>query len=467
MESDGLLPSSRSSGDSNGSDSKQSSSHTISSRFCNDGSKSTATSSTQEVVSSELPLPSSPPPRYHATQFISFTINTLGGLAEHGECEGRSVDPDSNSCYLGSDDIESDVNHRLAILEEVLGILRNDVFMEEPEIDRDPGVLKILMLPEFFLRGPNGAYSTSQMFDSDNEEDDGVLIKLADKVRSMIFDDAFEDYLFVLGTVIAAESMDPKNSDDRPWEIDLGAKDIMYFNFSPVYRGGKHREGEKHHIVLKQYISGADFLSRTTLPNPSNFDMHAYAKADQSKVLSETFAKRNMTIVTDNYIEIDGIKIGIEICLDHRMGALWNSLRLNHESNLVDVQLITSAGMSIERGPNPLKHGGVVYLSDGEASSAACIRTDSADVFDANHVCRGKPDGLQHRPQGGAGYSSFVALSGCIDMEKSTLLEGYYSMYQPQGCANTLKTYGIDVMENTYYPPSIELYPTIDLPFAE
>ena len=72
---------------------------------------------------------SSPPPRrrrrYHATQFVSFTINTLGGLAKHGECEGRSIDPDSNSCYLGnSDDIESDVNHRLSILEEVLSILR-------------------------------------------------------------------------------------------------------------------------------------------------------------------------------------------------------------------------------------------------------------------------------------------------------------------------------------------------------
>ena len=86
-------------------------------------STSTATDTYHETASSPLST-SSTPPRYHATQFISFTINTLGGLAEYGECEGRKVDPNSNSCYLGSDDIESDVNHRLAILEEVLSTLR-------------------------------------------------------------------------------------------------------------------------------------------------------------------------------------------------------------------------------------------------------------------------------------------------------------------------------------------------------
>ena len=70
--------------------------------------------------------PVSPPRRrYHGTQFISFTINTLGGLAEHGECDGKNVDPTSGTCYLGDDDIEADVNHRLMILEEVLYILRN------------------------------------------------------------------------------------------------------------------------------------------------------------------------------------------------------------------------------------------------------------------------------------------------------------------------------------------------------
>ena len=37
-------------------------------------------------------------------------------------------------CYLGDDDIETDVTHRLAILEEILYILRNDVF-EVPGVE--------------------------------------------------------------------------------------------------------------------------------------------------------------------------------------------------------------------------------------------------------------------------------------------------------------------------------------------
>ena len=49
-------------------------------------------------------------------------------------------------------------------------------------------------------------------------------------------------------------------------------------------------------------------------------------------------------------------------------------------------------------------------------------------------------------------------------MEDSELLKGYYSMYQPQGCAFTLSTYDIDVMDEfAYYPPSIEIYPTVAL----
>ena len=403
--------------------------------------------------------------RYYATQFLSFTINTLGGSAKHGECKGKAVDNNTDLCYLGDPDIEKDVLHRLEVFEDVLKTLRNDVFKEDPEVDRDPRVLKILMLPEFFLRGPNGAYSTKELFDSDNDEEDGILIQLADKVRALIADPAWQDYLFVLGTVIATEFVE--DADDK-----ITADDFLYYNFAPVYRGGIPQDDSTGHVhqyvILKQYISNADFLSRTTLPNPSKYDKHAYAKMDKSAVLADTFAKRNVTVVTDNFLIIDGIKIGIEICLDHRMGSLWNNVRTKHQGQLVDVQLVTSAGMSIERGPNPLVTGGVVYLSDGEASSAACVRSDTG-TFDPNHVCRGKPDGLKHvNPHGGPGYSNFITLSGCIDMEQDKLLEGYYSQHLTQGCAWTLKTYGVDVMgDHDIYPPSIEIYPTISLPERE
>lgn len=93
------------------------------------------------------------------------------------------------------------------------------------------------------------------------------------------------------------------------------------------------------------------------------------------------------------------------------------------------------------------------------------LRLPMPGKFDPNHVCRDSPEGLQHRPHDGAGYTNFIPLAGCIDMERDELLDGYYSRYQTQGCAFTLKTYGIDVMDEfSYYPPSIEVYPTVALP---
>lgn len=225
--------------------------------------------------------------------------------------------------------------------------------------------------------------------------------------------------------------------------------------------------GVHHHKYLfqKRYISGADFLSRTTLPNPSNEDLHRYANPWTGMISAAE--QRGTKIVEDgNLIEVNGIRIGMEICLDHRMGVLWDALKTKYNSKLVDVQLIISAGMAIERGPNPIVPGGVVYLTDGEASSAACMRTDTGP-YDPDKVCREKPDGIKRIPHGGPGYSNFFPLAACLDMEKSDLLKGYYSLYQTQGCAYTLKLYGIDVMDEfKYYPPSIEIYPTVDLPPA-
>lgn len=47
--------------------------------------------------------------------------------------------------------------------------------------------------------------------------------------------------------------------------------------------------------------------------NQAEYDMHRYGREHESEILAATFARRNMTVVTDNYLEIDGIKIGIEI----------------------------------------------------------------------------------------------------------------------------------------------------------
>jgi len=236
------------------------------------------------------------------------------------------------------------------------------------------------------------------------------LLQVFHRLRQVVADEAFNDYLFVGGTILAAEPADPKMNITQAIK---DARNIVYYNFASVVKGGSNSHS---HMVQKRYISGADFLSRSELPNPSDEDLHLYG--DATLALQDTIQQRGVQIVPHNVLEIDGIRFGVEICLDHRMGQLYNNIQLYEQGQLVDVQLITSAGMAIERGPNPVVPGGVVYLSDGEASSAACLRTDDG-TFDPDHVCRGKPDGINHIPVDGAGYSNFFPLSACWDITET------------------------------------------------
>jgi hypothetical protein len=465
-----------------------------------------STTRTHHVAVGVFP-PSSPlkaNQKYSATQFISFSINTLGGLNEFGECDGRPVDKEDGLCYLGNpNDLEDDLNHRFDILQEVLLTLKEDTLLEEQEIDDSPHVLKIFMLPEFYLRGPHGAYSAKELY----RGKDALLLTMADRVRDLVSDDAFEDYLFVLGTVIMADSESStwmnvsttgtgtstsavssaatQDNDDHnkveKEENNNTNNNIMYFNVAPVFRGGSIHANERY-LVPKNYISNADFLNRNQgLPDPRQSHMVAY-NAFGSELTKFFVEERKVQIVTDGILNVDGIKIGIEICLDHRLGVLWKHLQTTHDTTnnpddddaLVDVHLIISAGMAIERGPTPLRTGGVVYLTDGGANSAACVRTD-VGPYDPLVVCRDHgpnngPTGLRHVPMGGKGYSSYIELAACLNPDNApwkSMMKGYYSDHATQGCAYTLKIHGIDVFdEEKYdsYPPSIEIYPTVDLP---
>ena len=292
----------------------------------------------------------------------------------------------------------------------------------------------------------------------------GLLLNLSDRVREYIKDEIFSNYLFIFGTIIAVGPRNPGEPiTDHGHTLD--PEKLAYANFSPISKGGPNNR--HRYLVTKKYISAVDFLNREILPNPRNYNDTTYKHDDFSDRFNALMKKRQTKIVPDNVIDLDGLKIGVEICLDHRMGSLWDNLQQHHKSKLVDVQIITSAGMAIERGPNPVVPGGVVYLSDGEASSAACYRSDDGN-FDPDKVCRVVgPKGRKHLPQGGGHtYSEFFSLSACLDlMGYSDVLEGYYSIYATQGCAYTLKKYGIHVMDKfDHYPPSIEIYPTVNLP---
>lgn len=46
-------------------------------------------------------------------------------------------------------------------------------------------------------------------------------------------------------------------------------------------------------------------------------------------------------------------------------------------------------------------------------------------------------------------------MSACIDIAKYEYLQGYYSLYQTQGCAYTLKLYSINVFDEYVILPTL------------
>jgi hypothetical protein len=405
--------------------------------------------------------------KYTGTQFISFTINTFGGFANKGECEGREVDAFTGTCYLGNDQsLTEDVEHRLNLLFEVLDNIKadgSDAKAEESKIDHRSDILKIFMLPEFYLRGPNGAYPMEELLDDDN----GILLDTANEIHQYISVPEFSDYLFVFGTVIAYSRADTNNAAPyRQWDIPTMKDDeVLYYNFAPVFKGGPDSSRHRY-IFTKKSISSIDFLSNVTmLPNPTNANVKSYDRVPDS--FKDMLESRDAKLIENNVMEVDGIRIGVEICLDHKKGLLWENLQKTN-GDLVDVLLITSAGMAIEYGPNPIVPGGVVYMTDGGATSSACWRnSEDPKPFSPETSCRVPvPKGVKHYPPVVSGnYSSFFTMSACQDVLDFPRLEGYYSLYQTQGCAYSLSDFGIGVMdEMQYYLPSTEFYPTVDLP---
>lgn len=96
------------------------------------------------------------------------------------------------SCYIGKENVTQDVMGRIAIMEAAV---------ERAFLQADPSrdVLKIFVAPEFFFRGPRGAYPASSIFASDTSFNALDQIGLA--LDAIVQQERFEDWLFVLTLV--------------------------------------------------------------------------------------------------------------------------------------------------------------------------------------------------------------------------------------------------------------------------
>ncbi|HEX8813456.1 MAG TPA: hypothetical protein VF742_15815 [Terracidiphilus sp.] len=297
----------------------------------------------------------------------------------------------------------------------------------------DAKTLKIFMAPEFFFRGKDGAYDIS------------FFSTILNDMRTLTKDAKFKDWLFVLGTVIAAtftgdvflqcqqckqwvvwgdreqykkkgftyKGLDAKGKQvflcpGPPTAIDSRRKacpegsvielpeKAIIDNMALVQKGGED-DDQNFRYVQKENVSAIDFrrfLTQahfdrgvqvtgygslglfeddwsnqdgrnievmgqvvTALPSPGavdvsipNFDRRPSDSKDETKSGGSLFT-------------INGIKFGLEICVDH------SNRRLPLDAG-VHVQLVPSAGAHIAHFV--CRPGGIAFNVDGGSQSGTC-----------------------------------------------------------------------------------------------
>lgn len=250
--------------------------------------------------------------------------------------------------------------------------------------------LKVFVAPEFFFRGRNGAYEHAVVHGGEARTDtQGRTVKvkhrgIADNLRDELEQPQYKHWLFVLGTAIAATqstrhkctacagtivfARDPRTGLTTPRCNNSQAHRVIeetvgayVENFGLIYKNGNFHTVSKELVSHLDFVDGADRekitvggdrLDVVTDVRPSGY------KATTNVATAFTDERMGGCIFT-----IDGITIGVEVCLDHAATtASQNSGRLAHCGN-IQLQIIPSWGMKI--GSLATIAGGVVFNVDG------------------------------------------------------------------------------------------------------
>ena len=332
---------------------------------------------------------------YSHVQFVGFPIQTgyndyIGPNHLIMSNEGEGAFEDAFGVYVGLEDARADMAGRLAIMKAAVA-----ASLGSAELDPRNSTLKIFMAPEFFWRGPTGAYGV----------DNPALLELGDRLRDMVAARRFEDWLFVFGSVIGSTAVQQAGpaGGNTVWDT---------YNFAVIQRGNS----TERHTHFKTHISGIDFLQSV----PGRADAIVYSNMNlNTPDLNKTvfingtefhvpMAKDNIDMrypalpagqlpgfenkmgsVVNGSFTMAGLDFCLDLCLDHALGVCAQALdeeKARGGRGEVDVQLIVSAGMSIIPENTRVPMGGSVLLCDGLSSGAQQLIRKFGDRQLGGHV---------------------------------------------------------------------------------
>lgn len=260
----------------------------------------------------------------------------------------------------------------------------------------DKDTLKIFMAPEFYFRGKQGGY------------DMAVVNEILPEMRNFTKGDDYKHWLFVLGTAIAAtriyptcskckgvtelmnDPKDPLSHRTVVWckkckkEETVNKPKMMLDNFAVIQKGGENTDANAY-LIQKEYMSWVDYRRPTLTTDwddPANREVEvrgiaaeAIPSEGSSQPGSVARSKYDDERMGGSVFSMDGIRFGVEVCLDHLNGRLKNSK--NSSLLNIKIQLIPSAGV-----PQPVPTNlvaPIVFNVDGSYAKVR-VMANGADV---------------------------------------------------------------------------------------
>jgi hypothetical protein len=254
--------------------------------------------------------------------------------------------------------------------------------------------LKVFMAPEFFFRGKNGAYPPELVSQ--------IIPNLKENLGA-----GWDDWLFVFGTAVAAIDLEvtycytcgpQKSSITRTVGPD-GKTTPKCSN--DTGKGPEHEIMRRHeaaevqnvaliayrseaYVVAKEYIALKDYEGATVTKSgtviPGTVTVHAGTTDVNLLMVREPFGNRRSStpsIFDDErmggcILNIAGLTVGVEVCLDHTTSMDEGLGRASRYAGIIQLLLIPSFGMKIFDRLY-CRDGGVVFNVDGRGTGRSYL----------------------------------------------------------------------------------------------
>ncbi|MBR0050288.1 MAG: hypothetical protein IJP74_13400 [Prevotella sp.] len=310
-------------------------------------------------------------------QFIGVAISTTpSGLTSIEETS-------DDGKYAGFVDEGTDIRARIKFISDVL-----DNITSSEKFDGAETTLKVIVFPEFLMRGTKGAYLRDnflpyiqQILQLSNRKD--VLLFIGSVLTAELPPSYDSDFYFTGDKLLDVYYRLHKDTnarqrlhdilsraDGKDSTVALGADDafddilVKVLNYSDSQ--AKQIIENRCYVVapsfsttiLKQYKSKEDFVLNSSERAVSSDHIRVPLYLQTTTKYAEINESANSNESVFSYY---GISFGVEICLDHKRQRLKNAV-----IPPVDVQIIPSCGMNIRPEAVVARNGGFVFNCDGE-----------------------------------------------------------------------------------------------------